>query len=291
MEVRMFDKRILAAFLALSLATLACGININLPEEVKTGPIVTDEISVAAPDFPGPIELYLGFGAGELELEPGAENALVSGTAIYNVPDFKPEVKTDGDEVHIEQGKLNVGGIPNFEDQVDNEWDLKLSNEPMELYISAGAYNGRYELGGLSLYRLEISDGAAKVDVSFSEPNQIEMRSFNYSTGASDVTLEDLGNANLSTMTFRSGAGSYRLDFSGALQRDMEVLIESGISSIVIVIPEGVPATVGFEGGLSNIDTWGEWEQDGSGYTQPGEGYKIEIRVKMGAGNLELRNK
>lgn len=282
---------LLAVLLVFALTTLACGINVNLPNEVKTGPTETDEINVPAPDAAGPIGLTLEFGAGEIYLESGAENALVTGTARYNVPDFEPTITTEVDDVTIEQGDLNINGIPDFEGDVVNEWDFKLANTPINLEIKGGAYKARYNLGGLSINRLNISDGAADVDLSFSDPNTIEMQSLSYSTGASNVTLESLGNGNISTMTFRSGAGSYRLDFSGTLQRDMEVLIESGISSVTIIVPEGVPAEVSFEGGLSNINTFGEWEEDGTFFSQPGTGFKIEFTIKMGAGTLELRNK
>lgn len=287
----MKNYRFLVAVLVLVLPALACGVNIDFPSEIKTGPIQTEEIIAQVPDGAGPFGLNLSFGAGKIELDSGAEGSLLSGSIRYNVPDFKPDITTEGDDVYVEQGDLNVSGLPSFEDRVINEWDLKLSNEPMNLSIKAGAYEGRYEFGGLSLNRLEISDGAADVNLSFSELNSIELKSFDYSTGASNVTLEGLANGNISTMTFRSGAGSYTLDFSGDLQRDMEVLVESGISSVVIIVPEGIPAEVRFEGGLTDINPFGEWQDDGSGYyQQAGEGYKINIRVKMGAGSLELRN-
>ena len=287
----LLPKKLIVVFLMLALVSMACGINLDLPSDLKTGPTVSEEISAPVPDAAGPVSLNLALGAGEINLEPGAEGALATGTVRYNVPDFKPIVTTEGDDVTIEQGDLNVSGIPNFDDKVINEWDLKLANEPLNLMIKAGAYKANYELGGLSLNRLEINDGAASVNLAFSEPNAIELQSFEYSTGASEVTLESLANGNISTMTFRSGAGSYRLDFSGTLQRDLELLIESGISRVVIVIPESVPAEVTFEGGLSDVNIFGAWEQSNSRYSQPGDGFKIEITVKMGAGSLELRNK
>ena len=287
----MKNYKILTAFLIFVLATMACGIQINLPSQIKTGSTVTDEFAAEIPDSAGPYEVTLSLGAGEIDINPGAENSLISGTVRYNVPDFKPELTTQGDSIFIEQGNLNVSGLPNFDEKVINEWDFKIANEPINLFIRAGAYQGRYELGGLSLNRLEINDGAADVDLGFSKPNTIELKSLDYSTGASSVTLEGLGNANPTTMTFRSGAGSYRLEFTGKMQHDMEVLVESGISSVVIIVPEGVPAEVRFDGGMTDINYFGDWNKEGSYYTQDGEGYKIDIRVKMGAGNLELRNK
>jgi len=288
----MNHKPIFIVILVLALVTMACGINIDLPQEVKTGPTQTDEISVPLPEDTQVVtDLTISFAGGDLELAPGAEEVLASGTATYNVADFRPEVTTTGNVVRIEQGDLNVRGIPNFKENVINDWSLKLADVPMDLRINAGAYTGSYELGGLSLQRLTIADGASDVDVTFSEPNQTEMRVFEYNTGASSVRLEGLANANIDTMTFRAGAGSYILDFSGELQRDMTVDIESGMSSITIIIPEGFSAQVEFDGGLSNVSAGGDWDKNGDSYTLAGSGPTIKILITMAAGNLELRTK
>lgn len=285
-------KPIFIAILVLALVSMACGININLPQEVKTGPTQTDEINVSLPEDTQVVtDLTLSFAGGNLELAPGAEEALASGTATYNVADFKPEVTTSGTTVNIEQGDLNMRGLPNFKENVINDWNLKLGDVPMDLHIKAGAYSGNYELGGLNLQRLSITDGASDVKLAFSEPNPSEMSLFEYNTGASNVSIEGLANANINTLTFRAGAGSYTLDFSGELQRDMTVDIESGMSSFTIIIPEGFSAQVEFDGGLSNVSASGGWEGSGDSYTLTGSGPTIKIIVTMAAGNLELRTK
>lgn len=288
----MIHRQFAAALIAMAFVTMACGISINLPEtKLKTGPTVEETISIAAPDTEDSVRLSLAFGAGKLTLSPGTGDALVDGTLKYNVEDFKPTVKEDGEDISIEQGNLQLNGIPSFDNSIINEWSLLLGDHPLELKIQAGAYQGSYEFGGLAIERLQISDGAAEVDLNFSEPNPIELEVFDYTTGASNITLTGLGYANINTMTFRSGAGSYRLDFGGELQQDAEVHIESGISSVVIVVPEGVPAEVTFEGGMANVDYYGEWALVDNKYIQEGEGHSIQIVVKMGAGNLELRNR
>lgn len=285
-------KRIFIAILILALVTMACGININLPQEVKTGPTQTDEVSVPLPgDTQVVTDLTLSFAGGKLELAPGADGALVSGTATYNVADFKPEVTANGNIVRIDQGDLNISGIPNFKEDVINDWNMNLGNVPIDLHVNAGAYSGSYELGGLILQRLTISDGAADVNLSFSEPNQTEMSLFEYNTGASSVKLENLANTNAETINLRSGAGSYILDFSGELKRDMTVDIESGMSTVTIIIPEGFSVEVVFDGGLSNVNVSRGWEQSGNSYTLAGSGPTIKILVTMAAGNLELRTK
>jgi hypothetical protein len=289
----MFHKSILIILASLALVTMACGITVNVPlpiDNITTGPTQTEEINVPEPDF-STVDLTLVFGAGELNLEPGATGALVTGTASYNVEDFKPKVSATDGEVHIETGDLKIKGIPNFDNNVENRWDLKLSDAPMQLTINAGAYQGDLELGGLALKALEVSDGAADVRLNFSEANLVEMDTLRYITGASNVKLNGLANANFASMIFRSGAGDYTLDFSGSLQRDAVVTIESGISQVVIVIPIGTPASVNFNGGLTSVTKSSQWSQSGNTYTQPGEGPKLTINVDMGAGNLELRSK
>lgn len=267
----------------LALASLACGS--NAPKPPQPGPDVTDEINVAYPDS-GEANLQLSFGAGELTLNPGADS-LVEGTATYNYEDFKPEVIANDNNIEVRVGDGKLDFVSGFKD-LKNEWDLKLGGDPMNLSIDAGAYDGTLELGGLALTRLEIADGAANVELNFSEPNPVEMSTFTYNTGASDVKIIGLANANFSLFDFSSGAGDYTLDFSGELQRDASVKIETGLSNIILVVPEGVDAVVRVEGGLSNVNATSGWERSGAEYRQEGDGLTLTIVVEMGAGNLTL---
>jgi len=289
----MSRRPILIILAALALITLACSVSINLPvpvDDITAGPIRTTQIDVAEPDASA-ADLTLVFGAGELSVAPGAQGGLLSGTAEYNVDDFKPQINVDGGEVRIETGDLKIKGIPNFGDEIKNKRDLQLGNMPMHLTINAGAYQGRMELGGLALKSLEVSDGAADVRLGFSEPNQVEMETLRYTTGASNVKLSGLANANFTSMIFRSGAGDYTLDFSGELQRDAVATVESGISQLTIIIPEGTAARVIFKGGLTNVSVSGSWSRSGDAYVLDTGGPVLTINVDMGAGNLDLRTR
>ncbi len=286
----MFPKRIFYAILLLALVSMACGVTVNLPEEIKTGPTQTMAINVPV-QANEPVNLSLNFGAGELSLSPGAQNALVDGTATYNMDEFKPIVKTEPPGVSISTGKLEIQGFPRVQvKDLKNSWSLRLGSQPMNLAINAGAYQGEIELGGLSLANLTVNDGAADVKLSFNQPNLAAMDKLIYTTGASQVGLSGLANANFSELTFRSGAGDYSLDFSGKLQRDSSVMIESGLSQVTLIVPKGVNAVVFFDGGLSNVDVTGDWVKSGNSYTMTGSGPTLTIRVSMGAGNLELKN-
>lgn len=277
------NVKIIPAILVLAIASMACGFDINLPESVTPGAEVQESISVTGSGS-GETRLTLSFGAGSLSLSPGAEN-LVEGTAVYNIPALKPEIIRGEGNIEIKQGSLK--NIVNF-NEIKNQWDLKLGNTPIDLTINAGAYNGNYELGGLSLTSLTVKDGAAQVNLSFSKPNLVKMSVLRYETGASNVTLSGLANANFSTLIFSGGAGDYKLDFSGELKNDAAVSIEAGAGDVQLIIPKGVNAKVTVESALVNVNLSSNWSQNGNDYAQTGKGHTLTIIVKMAAGNLTI---
>ena len=279
------NGKIILAILILALASMACGFSIDLPERPKAGPEVEESITVADPKS-DETRLTLSFGAGKLTLSPGLEGKnLVEGTAVYNVADLQPKIQKSGSSIEIRQGDFK--SLPIFED-MKNEWDLKLSDTPLDLTVAAGAYEGDLELGGLALKSLTVQDGASHVDLSFTEPNQTEMSVLRYETGASDVKLTGLANANFSTLTFSGGAGNYTLDFSGELQRDAVVTVESGLGNLSLIVPEDVNAVVTVESTAVNINHGSGWTQNGQEYTQSGSGPTLTFVVKMAAGNLVI---
>ena len=274
----------LVSLAALALVTLACGMQTNIPSANTPGPVVTDEISVNAPD--GDANLTLTFGAGKLTLAPGAKK-LIEGTAKYNIPDFKPEIKTTGGDISITQGNYQMNKFPSLGD-IENTWELKLGSDPLALTVNAGAYEGHFDFGGLALTALTVNDGAAQVTADFSSPNPEKMSMLSYKTGASNVTLKNLANANFAEFVFESGAGNYNLNFGGKLQRESKVTIRSGMSNLTLVIPTGVTATVTVNSGLSNVQFPSNWSQHGDTYTQKGDGPALVIIIEMGAGNVNI---
>jgi hypothetical protein len=92
-------------------------------------------------------------------------------------------------------------------------------------------------------------------------------------------------------MSFEGGAGNYTFDFSGDLQQDANVTIDTGLSDLEILVPTGVSAVVDVDSGLSQVDTVGTWSKEGSSYVSDGSGRKLTIVIKMGTGSLRLVNK
>ena len=278
------NTKIFLAILVLVLASMACSFDVDMPERVQPGPDIEESITVSAPKSDDETRLEISFGAGRLYLSPGAKE-LVEGTAVYNFHQFKPEIVENNDRVEIKHDDFK--NLINLDD-INNEWDLHLGDSLIDLEINAGAYEGRYELGGLSLTGLTVKDGAADVELSFSEPNKTEMSVLRYETGASSVTLSGLANANFSTLIFTGGAGSYELDFGGELKDDATVRVEAGAGDVQLIVPKNVDAEVTVESALVSINHSSGWSQNGNEYTQKGDGPTLTIIVKMAAGNLTI---
>ncbi len=280
----------LAAILVLAMASVACGFIGTQPAvKIKTGAVQGAEIQLPMPEASATgVELKLRFIAGKLSLAPGATEGLASGRATFNAVELEPKTAVTGSSYTLYQGDPTGQAIPSIEGNILNEWTLQLADRPMSLNINAGPYTGSFELGALSLEKLTITEIGSQLKAAFSKPNQVEMSTFAFSTGGSDVQLKGLANANFEQMTFQSGAGNYTLSFDGDLKRDATVKIDSGMSTVNIIVPKGVNARVTFDGGLTSVEAKAPWQQNGSTYSLSGTGPTISITVTMGAGTLNL---
>jgi len=278
-------KPAFVVFLILALASMACSFSVDVPSAKETGPTQTFTVNEPKPAEDAKSNVVLNMGAGELNLTGGAAG-LVEGTIEYNIDEWKPLIEKHDNYFRLYQE--NIESL-SFKTDIKNQWNLKLSSDvPLDLEINAGAYEGDLDLSGLRLQSLTVADGASKVEVRFSTPNPERMSRLSYRTGASDVTLEGLANANFQEMEFESGAGDYTLDFSGELKQDAAVVIRSGVSQVTVIIPAGMRAQVDSEGALNDIDLDGDWTTQGDRYQAEGTGPLLTIRVDMGVGRLNL---
>jgi len=277
-------RRSLLVLSAAVVTALACSFSFNVPR-ADTGEVQVVSIDEPLPPAGTEIDVEIHLGGGTLDLAGGA-SGLAEGSIRFNVEEWRPTVDRTDTSLRIEQGDPAAGLT--LGNEVINEWSLHLGDVPMALTIQAGAYSGSMDLSGIPLRRLNVSDGASDVRLSFTSPNPEEMQSLSYQTGASTVSLTGLGYANFSDMTFSGGAGTYTLDFSGGLRRDANVTLESGVSSVRLEIPAGTTAEVVVGGALNNVDTIGDWAQSGETYRLEGTGPTLRIFVDMGVGTLSL---
>lgn len=270
--------------LVLSAVLLACSLTVNVPT-TNTGPTQTITINELPISGAQVNKLNIEMGAGSLSISKGAQN-LVEGEIQFNVDDWKPVIRRSEDTLTLSQKNTSNISIP--DGNIKNKWTLMLGNMPIDLNLALGAYDGELDLSGLSITNLSISDGASKSIVIFDTPNPVEMSALTYKTGASTVELLGLGNANVQEVSFDGGVGSYRLDFSGNIQKNIDVTINSGMSDVKIEIPANVRARVELNSGLSNIDATGTWTISNTLYECGSTGPLITIRIDMAVGNLQL---
>lgn len=257
---------------------------------VEVGETTRTAVTVPRLNTAGPIDLDIEFGSGRLSLQPGAGTEVISGTAVYNVAQLVPKITVEGNNIRLEH-ETPVGWAGLTTANLQNEWDLKLGTAPLNLKIDTGAAKSDIELGGLSLLELEVSQGAASFELAFSEPNRVNMSLLRFKSNASTAELTGLANARAEAIIIESGLGDSTLDFSGNLQRDLEVTLEGGASSMTLIIPPGTPAQVTIESESTNITTQGDWQTAENGYTLPGEGPKIVVQASLEDGSLRLRTR
>ncbi len=288
-------RNLLISLLVLALPLMACTITLPTPAQVTTG--ATERLAVNVPVPAGatadsPVKVTIHMGAGTLKLQGGADG-LAQGEIDYNVAAWKPTITTGPDRLLIEQTIPAYQGpsvlFPGKDTELVNTWDLKLGQAPMDLDIAAGAYTATSNLSGLHLRNLTITDGASDSEVTFESANPEVMDDFTYQTGASSVKLTGLGYANFKEMNFKAGVGDYKLDFAGPQQRDADVTIDAGMSTLSLTIPSNTKATVEISGGLKSVETEGTWTVHEDAYSTTGTSdYTLTIKVNIGLGNLTL---
>ncbi len=102
--------------------------------------------------------------AGQMNVRGGASQ-LVDGTFSYNVPEWKPKVRSDnsGSQAEIEITQPSAG---NFGGNHKYMWDLAMNDQvALDLAVHCGAGQAKLDLGDLDLRRVQVHMGAGQVDL------------------------------------------------------------------------------------------------------------------------------
>lgn len=203
------------------------------------------------------LDVKVTYGAGTFNAQRSDDGVLYRMNLRYDEDNFAPVAQIDGDKLRI--GTETVGRRVRLgrEDRSGN-LDLYLSDEvPMALTMEFGAVVADLDLGGLRLTELDLATGASRTVLEISEPNPERMRDASMDIGAAEFTALGLGNLNTGSLEVDAGVGDITLDFSGDLQRDMDVSIDMGLGSLELRIPEGVGVRLVKDTFLASIDTEG----------------------------------
>ena len=249
-------------------------------------------IHVAYPTAEEP-HLRIAVGACRLTAKPARGEDWVAGT-YHDPTDRRPlRIIEDDAGATITEAEPSFERIPAVFGGA-TRYELELSKErPFALTIETGASDFDLDLGGVPLSRLVVRLGAGKFELDFSQLNPARMELLDVTTGAAAIELENLANANLSEMRLSGGAAGYELDFGGALSRDAEVSIETGVSAVTVSVPVSTATRVAAETTLGSVDVGdGFTKKEGVFLTESalsGDGPVLKIRAGVRLGSLQLR--
>lgn len=225
--------------------------------------------------------------------------------------DIESDLKRDISE-HIDYkkrddlGYLNINTTEGFQksrhgknislDEFEkNDWLMQFTDKlPISFDIELGAGKGELDFTGLNVKDLNLSTGASSVVMRFDDPNKESIENLTIETGLSKFKGYGLCNANFDRMSFEGGLGSYVLDFSGKLTKDVDVEIKIGFGTITIWIPEEIGAKITHNKSfLSSIDVPRDFteEDDDIYYSENYESArgKINIYVEAGLGSVKIK--
>ena len=212
------------------------------------------------------VSLAVGYGGGEIKVTPAP--------GLDRIFDgYLPQSEIESSRSNG-KGKFSLrmkGGLPPFVyGEGKNNWELRLTDQvDLDLNFKLGALKADLELGSLRIRSLKFDSGACEGNIQFSSKNPVQMERLLVRTGASNVKLSGLANANFERMELKSGVGEYHIDFGGEVSQSATVEISCALSSVSIIIPENMSARISAtERYFAELKSKG-WVQDGDYLVSP----------------------
>jgi len=99
-----------------------------------------------------------------------------------------------------------------------------------------------------------------------------------------DLTLGDT----LTNVTVSLSTGNYTLTFADTLPDGVTIHVSAGVGNLRLEFPTNVTVNVEVQRGPANIETEGDWSQNGNSFTYGNVGSVWHVKVDIGVGNLTL---
>lgn len=187
------------------------------------------------------LDVQLGYGAGELRIEPTEGRMLYQASVRYDARAFDPVADYSNGRLRlgVENNRGGFGGDDHDGDGA--RLTLRLGRGvPLDLDFEFGAATADIELGGLSVRALEVSTGASETRIRFSQPNPISMRTLEIDVGAAEFHASGLGNANVREVRLNGGVADMELEFGGDWQGDTRLEADFGLGGLTVRVPRDV---------------------------------------------------
>ena len=222
-------KKILASALAVSLLVVVsgCGIFVNGNDENSKVTIEKDKAKE--------LQLELNLGAGELNIEKGADE-WVDGSIDYNQDKLKPKVsyKLKGDKGIGVIEQENKGMLDKIKiGELKNVWNLTLTDEiPLDLRVNSGASDTNLDLKGLNLKELDVNAGVGDITIDLGgQWNESFDAALALGVGHSTIILpNDVG------VKIESSKGIGTADFVGFISKGNGVYVNEEYEDADVII-------------------------------------------------------
>jgi len=177
---------------------------------------------------------------------------------------------------------------------VKDAWTVSISRDlPCVLDVGFGLGSGTADFGGLTIEELTFATGLSEVELSFSSPCPGTARKVELATGLGSMEVKGLSNLRMNALTFAGGMGSAMLDFSGKYRQNLNVVLDVGMGSLSLRVPEALGVKIRHDDNFlsshefdrlerSSNNTWfsSNWREG------PGN-LSFELSVGMGSVDLE----
>jgi len=177
------------------------------------------------------------------------------------------------------------------------KWYMRFSDAiPISFDLTLGLGKGDFDLSGLQVKDFNLSTGASDVTLSFDERNTTIIENMNIESGVSKFVARNLGNANFKRFRFQGGVGSYLLDFNGKIEKEVDVEVEVGLGVLTMIIPKEVGVRLMYEETwVSRLDCDSDFHTTTDNvYTSDNLGTaatRMNIRVDSGLGSVKIRRR
>ena len=263
------------------------------------------------------LSLELVYGAGELTIAPGDGDILYDLRMTFDAQKFKPvrsweakdgrgdltiglttvgdsgewiEALSSGDLDADPDLSIDLGDLRDL-DKSAGTLNLKLGRRlPIDLKVSAGAAKSEVELGGVALSRLELVTAASETELSFDEPNPIEMAELVIRAGAAEIRTERLGNARFQSFELKGGVGDVLLDFTGDWRRDATGTVKMGVGSLELKLPSELGVWIRKSSFLTSFKAPG-FEKVEDGFRSPNWAsaeHRLELALETAFGAIDV---
>lgn len=210
-------------------------------------------ISIAYPGESGtPPRLRLSLAPIRLRITAADQAEWLTGSFTDPTGQMPLNVQTDGANIRLSSSK-NVTAFRKFKAP---ELQLTISTRrPFALSMDLGASDqSQIDLGGLPILEADIKLGAGQAKLDISRPNPQELSTFALKAGAVEMAISGLGNTNARKVVIDGGAASVTIDFGGALKRDLDASIRTGMASTEIVVPKTTASRIRTKTTLSGVN-------------------------------------